>query len=66
MRLFDITYRVHFTYDSISFGHCFTGILFSFTGGLQQAFRPFGPAKVEWPNKDAKFHRNPTKGRGKF
>lgn len=33
-------------------------------GGLQQAFRPFGQAKVEWPNKDAKFHRNPTKGRG--
>ncbi|XP_065657760.1 cytoplasmic polyadenylation element-binding protein 1 isoform X2 [Hydra vulgaris] len=32
--------------------------------GLQQAFRPFGPVKVEWPNKDMKIQRNPPKGRG--
>ena len=34
--------------------------------GLQQAFRPFGPVKVEWPNKDdSRIQRNPPKGRGK-
>jgi len=31
--------------------------------GLQQAFRPFGAVKVEWPNKDSsRIQRNPPKG----
>lgn len=33
-------------------------------GGLQQAFRPFGPVKVEWPAKETKIQRNSPKGRG--
>jgi len=32
--------------------------------GLQQAFRPFGPVKVEWPIKEVKSDRNTPKGRG--
>ncbi|XP_065064027.1 cytoplasmic polyadenylation element-binding protein 1-like isoform X3 [Rhopilema esculentum] len=30
--------------------------------GLQQAFRRFGPVKVEWPGKEGKQNRHPPKG----
>eukprot|EP00112_Aurelia_sp_Birch-Aquarium-sp1_P004189 Seg1474.9 transcript_id=Seg1474.9/GoldUCD/mRNA.D3Y31 product="Cytoplasmic polyadenylation element-binding protein 1" protein_id=Seg1474.9/GoldUCD/D3Y31 len=30
--------------------------------GLQQAFRPFGSVKVEWPGKEGKQNRHPPKG----
>ena len=33
------------------------------TVGLQSAFRTFGPMKIEWPGKDGKHPRYPTKGK---
>ena len=30
--------------------------------GLQQAFKPFGQVKVEWPGKEGKQNRHPPKG----
>ena len=34
----------------------------SSSAGLQQAFRPFGSVKVEWPGKEGKQNRHPPKG----
>ena len=35
----------------------------SSSAGLQQAFRPFGSVKVEWPGKEGKQNRHPPKGK---
>ena len=35
----------------------------SLIAGLQSSFRTFGPMRVEWPGKDGKHPRYPSKGK---
>ena len=46
----------------MDFGESFTKLYLSVPAGLQQAFKPFGQVKVEWPGKEGKQNRHPPKG----
>ena len=42
--------------------YCAVACIIVLTVGLQNAFKAFGPVKIEWPGRDGKHPRYPPKG----